>query len=142
MSSWLNNPAYSENPDKEAMYAARRAMRDQAMLELVEAEAKGESEFENVTTSPLFKLKVRVSQLRHACAKYLVSYCWMKNRIGGSHMYDVYPETREEADAAIEVYRRRKIQYDADYPLVTGEGGSGRFVAYENKPEWWDRVCC
>lgn len=134
MSSW--EPTYSANADKTAMYAARYAMRDQVKQEL-----ESLKEFTNERTPRICELELKYTQLRHACAKYLVYYCWMKNRNGGSHMYDVFPETREEADAAIEVYRRRKIQFDADYPLVTGEGDSGRFVAIDNKPEWWDRVC-
>ena len=136
MSSWTENPAFSGNPDKEAMQMARRAMRDQAIRELAEAEELG-----NATTSDISKLRVKVSQLRHACAKYLVYHSWMKNRIGGSHMYDTYPETRAEADAAIELYRSRKVEFDLHYPSGQEEDERNRFVAIDNQAEWWDGVC-
>ena len=139
MSSCNENPAYSGNPDKEAMYAARRAMRDQAVRELAEAEAEV---LGNVTESDISKLKVKVQQLRHACAKYLVSYSWMTKRIGGSITYDTYPETRAEADAAIDMYQSRRIDFENEFPSFRGAHETGRFSAYENMPEWWDSVCC
>ena len=134
--SFTSNPAFSGNPDKEAMQAARRALRDQAIRELAHAE-----QFGNDTTSDISKLRVKVSQLRHACAKYLVYHSWMNNRIGGSHMYETYPETRAEADAAIELYRSRKVQFDIDYAYGREEDERNRFVAIDNQAEWWDGVC-
>ena len=122
------------------MQAARRALRDQAIRELAHAEAHAK-QLGNETTSDISKLRVKVSQLRHACAKYLVYHSWMNNRIGGSHMYDTYPETRAEADAAIELYRSRKVQFDIDYPYGREEDERNRFVAIDNQAEWWDGVC-
>ena len=68
--SFTSNPAFSGNPDKEAMQAARRALRDQAIRELAHAE-----QFGNDTTSYISKLRVKVSQLRHACAKSFSKIC-------------------------------------------------------------------
>ena len=135
MSSWSTCAAYSGNPDKEAMMTARRALRDETMATLKKSED---------VDPHIRELKVRCANLQHACAKYLVFTSWMKNGIGGSLTYEMYPDTKEQAEAAVANLERQR-EYD-----LRNEAWAWLHEGYEykhygfipNRPEWWDKVCC
>ena len=119
--------------------AARRALRDEAMASLKES-----ADAENPSDSRIRELNVRCCNLRHACAKYLVFASWMKNGVGGSLTYNLYPDTKEQAEAAVaNLERQRKDDLQDVAWSWLHEGYEYKHYGYiPNRPEWWDRVCC
>ena len=139
MSSWSTCAAYSGNPDKEAMMAARRALRDEAVASLKQYENA-----EDPSDPRIIALKVRCSNLKHACAKYLIFTSWMRNKVGGSLSFEMFPDTKEEADAAVEsLERKRQEDLKTKSWAWLHEGYEYKhYGAILNRPEWWDKVCC
>jgi len=117
---------------------ARRALRDEAVAELKSANVEDPSD------PRIRELKVRCANLRHACASYLVFTSWMKNRVGGSLTYDVYPDTKEQADAAVaNLERQREDDLRDEAWAWLHEGYEYKhYGSIPNRAEWWDRVCC
>ena len=138
MSSWSTCAAYSGNSDTEAMMAARRALRDEAIAELKSANVEDPSD------SRIRELKIRCANLQHACAKYLVFTSWMRNNIGGSLTSDVYPDTKEQAEAAVaNLERQREDDLRDETWAWLHEGYEYKHYGFiPNRPEWWDKVCC
>ena len=135
MSSWSTCAAYSGNPDKEEMMAARRALRDEAIATLKKS----------ADVDPhIRELKVRCANLRHACASYLVFTSWMKNRVGGSITYEIYPDTKEQADAAVANLERQREEdlRDGAWAWLHEGYEYKHYGSMPNRAEWWDRVCC
>lgn len=130
--------AHSGNPDTEAMMAARRALRDEAMAELKSANT------EDPLDPRIRELNTRCCNLRHACASYLVFVSWMKDGVGGSLTYNVYPDTKEQAEAAVaNLERQRKDDLQDVAWSWLHDGYEYKHYGYiPNRPEWWDKVCC
>ena len=139
MSSWSTCAAHSSNPDKEAMMAARRALRDEAI-----ATVKQFDNAEDPSDPRVIALKVRCSNLRHACAKYLIFTSWMRNNVGGSLAFEMFPDTKEEAAAAVEsLERKRKEDLKTTRWAWLHEGYEYKhYGSMTNRAEWWDKVCC
>lgn len=119
--------------------AARRALRDEAVATLKEY-----ANAEDPSDPRIRELKVRCSNLRHACAKYLVFTSWMRNKVGGSLTYEMFPDTKEEADAAVaNLERQRQEDLLTKRWAWLHEGYEYKhYGSMLNKAEWWDRVCC
>jgi hypothetical protein len=130
--------AYSGNPDKEAMMTARRALRDEAMAELKSANAEDPSD------PRIRELNARCSNLQHACASYLVFVSWMKDGVGGSLTYNVYPETKEQAEVVVaNLERQRKDDLrDGNWAWLHEGYEYKHYGCIPNRAEWWDKVCC
>lgn len=118
--------------------AARRALRDEAIAELKSANVEDPSD------SRIRELKIRCANLQHACAKYLVFTSWMRNNIGGSLTYDVYPDTKEQAEAAVaNLERQREDDLRDETWAWLHEGYEYKHYGFiPNRSEWWDKVCC
>ena len=119
--------------------AARRALRDAAMATLKES-----ANVEDPKDPRIRELKVRCSNLQHACASYLVFVSWMKDGVGGSLTYDVYPDTKEQADAAVANLERQREEdlRDVSWSWLHEGYEYKHYGSIPNRPEWWDRVCC
>lgn len=139
MSSWSTCAAYSGNPDKEGMMAARLALRDKAIAALKDFTNAKDSSYSRIS-----ELKVHCENLRYACAKYLIFTTWMRNGVGGSLIHSIYPNTKEQADAAIEnlEWQREEDLREGTWEWLHTGFEYKYYTAVLNKPEWWDKVCC
>jgi hypothetical protein len=139
MSSWSSCPAYSGNPDKEAMFLARCDLRDKTISQLNEYKQSMNKNDPRICT-----LQIRCENLKHACAKYLIYTSWMVRGVGGSIIHSIYPETKEQADSYIANLERLKnedLQTDTWAFLHKGYDYKN-YDVIDNQPHWWDRICC
>ena len=79
--------------------------------------------------------------MEYAKAKFLIYNCWEKiGSHGGIIAGDLilgHAMTEEEAAEKIAVFKARREEFDASYPLLKKPGDKTRFVSIANRPEWW-----
>jgi hypothetical protein len=78
---------------------------------------------------------------KYAKCKYLIYSCFTTKlkyggSISGSHYYNLYPNTEEEAKEMLAIAQKKSEEF---YTIFGGKDTTYRYGYHLNNPDWWSR---